>query len=136
MSTDTEKKKISTDFKYGDLIIKCHKCGGIQVVEKMVTDGRAIYIFNNNDSYIKLHCPDCDITMEMRMVASEDVDPELLDEELTEALDEDLRDPIANKEVESVEDLRDSEAVVFVEPTESEEPNEEFQKEINTKETV
>ena len=132
MSTDTEKKKISTDFKYGDLIIKCHKCGGIQVVEKMVTDGRAIYIFNNNDSYIKLHCPVCDITMEMRMVASEDVDPELLDEELTEALDEDLRDPIANKEVESVEDPKEAE----VEPIEPEEPNEELQEEVAAEKTV
>lgn len=56
------------DFKYGDLQIKCHQCGGVQLLEELVTEGRCVYLFNKDDSFIKLHCPECDITMEMCIV--------------------------------------------------------------------
>jgi transcription elongation factor Elf1 len=71
------------EFKYGDLIIKCLQCGGEQVLEELVTGGRAIYILNNTDQYLRLHCPDCNISMEMRMRPSENIDDELKDEEIT-----------------------------------------------------
>lgn len=64
------------DFKYGDLIIKCHQCGGEELVEESITDGRAIYLFNTHDNYIKLHCPVCNITMEMSIVPSKNAPEE------------------------------------------------------------
>lgn len=69
-----------TDFKYGDLIIKCHQCGKIQIVEELVTDGRAVYIFNKKDSWFRLHCPDCNITMEMSIQPNEKANAEIKDE--------------------------------------------------------
>jgi hypothetical protein len=69
----------SMDFKYGDLIIKCHQCGEVQVVEELVTEGRCLYLFNKDDSYIKLHCPKCDITMEMSIVPNEATNAEAED---------------------------------------------------------
>jgi len=68
-----------TKFKYGDLITKCHQCGGEQLIEELITDGRAIYLFNHDDSYIKLHCPDCNITMEMRIVPNDKANTEIED---------------------------------------------------------
>jgi ribosomal protein S27E len=86
-----------TDFKYGDLTIKCHQCGLEQVIEELVTDGRAIYLFNNHNSFIKLHCPDCDITMEMSLKPND----------------------VANKEIEdNVEDIVPDEELPQESPTE------------------
>ena len=68
-----------TDFRYGDLIIKCHQCGNIKVVEEMVTDGRAIYLFNKKDSWLRLTCPECNITMEMCLVPNENANAEIED---------------------------------------------------------
>lgn len=68
------------DFKYGDLIITCHSCGDVQVVEELVTDGRAIYLFNKYDSHLRLHCPTCEITMEMSLRPSENVEDDVSDE--------------------------------------------------------
>ena len=68
------------DFKYGNLIIKCHQCGDVQVIEELVTDGRCIYLFNKADSYIRLRCPVCDITMEMCIVPDEEANAEYADE--------------------------------------------------------
>jgi ribosomal protein S27E len=83
-----------TDFKYGDLVIKCHQCGNEELIEELVTDGRAIYLFNNNDSFLKLHCTKCDITMEMTLRPSTNPPDEdiLIDEELQEEItqEEDL----------------------------------------------
>jgi ribosomal protein S27E len=74
---------VGTDFKYGDLIVKCHQCGNIQVVEELITDGRAIYIFNKKDSWFRLSCPECNITMEMSMRPSVNVEiEEVKNEEL------------------------------------------------------
>jgi uncharacterized Zn finger protein len=75
-------------FKYGSLIIKCHQCGNEEVMEDLVTDGRAIYLFNHDDSFLKLHCTKCDITMEMSLKPSvnapeEEIDYEELPEEIT-----------------------------------------------------
>jgi hypothetical protein len=67
-------------FKYGDLVIKCHQCGNIEVVEEMVTDGRALYLFNTEGSWIKLHCPVCDITMEMSLQPNEKANAEYAEE--------------------------------------------------------
>ena len=66
-----------TDFLYGDLIIRCNQCGNEQLVEEMVTDGRAIYIFNKYDSSLKLSCDKCKISMEMLIRESEVIDDEL-----------------------------------------------------------
>ena len=55
------------DFPYGDLVVICNQCGNKQVLETMVTDGRAIYLFNKNDSYLKLKCDKCNASMEIRM---------------------------------------------------------------------
>ena len=41
-----------TQFKYGSLIIKCHQCGNEEVIEDLVTDGRDIYLFNHDDSFL------------------------------------------------------------------------------------
>ena len=68
-----------TDFRYGDLIIKCHQCGNIKVVEEMVTDGRAIYLFNKKDSWLRLTCPECNITMEMCLIPNESANAEIED---------------------------------------------------------
>ena len=68
-----------TDFKYGNLIIKCHQCNGVQLLEEMVTDGRAIYLFNKKDSYLRLTCPECNITMEMCLVPNEKANTEIED---------------------------------------------------------
>lgn len=70
------------DFKYGDLIVKCHQCGAKTILEEAVTDGRAIYLFNKNDSYLKLHCDKCNITMEMCMEPSVSVNIPTVEEEL------------------------------------------------------
>ena len=64
------------EFKYGNLVIKCHQCGEVQVIEELVTDGRCLYLFNKDDSYMKLHCPKCDITMEMCIVPDEEANAE------------------------------------------------------------
>ena len=94
------------DFKYGDLIIKCHQCGEVQVVEELVTEGRCLYLFNKNHSYVKLHCPKCDITMEMCIVPNEEANAEAedmpdggdaefaaqLNSELMEVIDEELQE--------------------------------------------
>jgi len=68
------------DFKYGTLVIKCHQCGESQVIEELVADGRCIYLFNKDDSYIKLHCPSCNITMEMVIEPDEKANAEFADE--------------------------------------------------------
>lgn len=68
------------DFKYGNLIIKCHQCGEEQLIEELVTDGRCLYLFNKDDSYIKLHCPKCDITMEMRIIPDVEANAEYADD--------------------------------------------------------
>lgn len=68
-----------TKLKYGDLIVKCHQCGGTQLREPLITDGRAIYLFNHDDSYLMLSCPDCNISMEMRIVPNDKANAELED---------------------------------------------------------
>ena len=85
------------DFKYGNLCIKCHQCGNIQIVEELVTDGRAIYLFNKEDSYIKLNCPECDITMEMCIVPNEEANAEFNDTNL-EKTNEELPKEVATEE--------------------------------------
>lgn len=87
-----------TDFKYGDLIIKCHQCGNVKVVEEMVTDGRAIYLFNKKDSYLRLICPECNVTMEMCLVPNEKANAEIIDIELIET-DEKLSQASPQEEV-------------------------------------
>jgi len=67
------------DFKYGTLVIKCHQCGESQVIEELVADGRCIYLFNKDDSYIRLHCPSCNITMEMVIEPDEEANAEYAD---------------------------------------------------------
>jgi len=93
------------DFKYGDLVIKCHQCGEIQEIEHLVTDGRCIYLFNKDDSYIKLHCPKCDITMEMCIMpnaeantAAEDI-VELEETSFSEVLDESTDENYSDEEL-------------------------------------
>ena len=89
-------QKPNLDFRFGDLIVKCHQCGYTEVMESMVTDGRAVYLFNKNDSYLKLHCPKCDITMEMRIQPTANVDePDELEKTKE---DEKLSEDIAEKE--------------------------------------
>ena len=99
------------DFKYGDLIVKCHQCGGEEVIEELVTDGRAIYLFNREDSFVKLNCTKCDITMEMRIrpnvEANEKAEIEASDataikgKELKQDIikDEELQKEVAQKEI-------------------------------------
>jgi len=79
------------DFKYGDLIIKCHQCGNEEVIEELVTEGRAVYLFNNDDSFLKLECTKCNITMEMKLVRT--TSPEKPD-------DEDIIEEIKNEELQ------------------------------------
>lgn len=67
------------NFKYGDLVVKCHQCGGEEILEPLVTDGRALYLFNHDDSYLKLTCTKCDITMEMKIIPNEKANEELKD---------------------------------------------------------
>jgi len=70
--------------EYGDLVVKCHKCGSVHVREAHITDGRAIYLFNKEGSNLKLHCPKCDITMEILIQPSENTEEnEELSEEIT-----------------------------------------------------
>lgn len=71
------------NFKYGDLIVKCGQCGDEQLIEEAVTDGRAIYLFNDTDSYLRLKCDKCETSMEMRMRESTNIDPDLLIEDAT-----------------------------------------------------
>lgn len=68
------------DFPYGDLVVICNQCGNKQVLETMVTDGRAIYLFNKNDSYLKLKCDKCGASMEIRMEPNTDIGSEDLTE--------------------------------------------------------
>ncbi len=68
---------MSERFKYGDLIIRCCQCGDKQVVESMVQDGRAIYLFNTADSSLRLSCDKCKVAMEMLIVPNEDIEDEL-----------------------------------------------------------
>jgi len=56
-----------SDFKYGNLVVKCHQCGGEELIETMVVEGRAIYLFNKTESFVKLHCPKCNIDMSMKI---------------------------------------------------------------------
>ncbi len=76
------------EFKYGDLVVVCGACGDIQVLEELVTVGRAIYIFNRDDSYLHLECPKCGISMDMRMRPSENIDDELKEDQADEKLQE------------------------------------------------
>jgi len=88
------------DFKYGELIVKCHQCGDVQILEEYVTDGRAIYLFNKDDSYLRLHCPKCDITMEMCLQPSKIEDAEIIEETSKEIKeDEKLQEEITTAEV-------------------------------------
>ena len=89
------------DFKYGDLVIKCHQCGDEEILEEMITDGRAIYLFNKNDSYLRLHCSKCDITMEMSIIPSKVADDaEILEETKNEVIEnEELPEEVAAEEV-------------------------------------
>jgi hypothetical protein len=68
-------------FKYGSLIIKCHQCGNEEIIEDLVTDGRAIYLFNHDDSFLKLECKKCDIMMEMSLKPSANAPEEEIDYE-------------------------------------------------------
>ena len=83
MGEEETKREIPTNFKYGDLIIKCHQCGNEEIVEELVTDGRAVYLFNHDESFLKLHCTKCDITMEMSLKPS--ANPPLDEEDVTDA---------------------------------------------------
>jgi len=86
-------------FKYGDLVIVCHKCGGIQVMEEMIETGRAVYMFNTVGNGVKLHCPECDITMEMCILPNEKANQEF-DEALAEIkTDEEFQEEGPTKEV-------------------------------------
>ena len=68
----------------GDLVVKCHKCGSIYTIEKDITDGRAIYLFNKPNSHVKLNCSNCDITLEMCIQPSENIiENEELSKEVT-----------------------------------------------------
>lgn len=98
-------------FPFGDMIIKCHQCGNEEVLEELVSNGRAIYLYNVEGNGIKLHCPICDITMELTIKASENTPEQELENELT--------------------------SKVFEEGiTEEYIPYEELQKETSTEETV
>jgi uncharacterized Zn finger protein len=80
------------DFKYGDLIIKCYQCGSVQLVEELIDQGRCIYLFNQDDSSLKLHCPECDTTMEMRIVPNEKANAEFAEDIVEIASDEELQE--------------------------------------------
>ena len=95
----TKKKKEQNKFDVGDLIIKCHQCGETQLVESLVRDGRAIYLFTTHDSSLKLTCPKCKITMEMTIVPTEfedETEEELLKE--GEQKDEELSEKSSSEE--------------------------------------
>lgn len=95
---------LTMDFKYGNLVIKCHQCGGVQVIEELVTEGRCLYLFNKADSYVKLHCPDCDITMEMVILPDDEANAS--DDEVNTDNDEEwrrLQEVVASEKSQGVE---------------------------------
>jgi hypothetical protein len=109
-------------FKYGTLVISCAQCGNETVLEDMVQDGRAVYLFNVEGNSLKLHCPVCDITMEMSIKPSKNVPEDDLEELEDRILDDDFMDPSSEELPEGV--------------TEEYIPNEEFSKETVTEEIV
>lgn len=68
-------------FKYGDLVVRCHQCGDEQLIETLVTGGRAIYFLNADESNLILRCDKCKVSMEMIMVPTPGVEDELKEEE-------------------------------------------------------
>ena len=62
--------KLVMDFKYGDIILDCPQCGTRTILAENLVDGRAIYLFQRHDSYVRLECPNCKIALEMRMIES------------------------------------------------------------------
>ena len=95
-------KKSMAEFKYGDLIVKCHQCGGEEILEALVTDGRALYLFNHDDSYVRLNCPKCNITMEMKMIPSVNPPEDIVDdfiEDVTPIENEELPQEVTAEEV-------------------------------------
>jgi ribosomal protein S27E len=98
-------------FQFGDMIIKCHQCGKEQILEELVTDGRAIYLYNVEGNGLKLTCPDCDITMEMCIKPSENTPEKELEDELDS---EELEEGVTEEYI----------------------PYEELQEEVTTEETV
>lgn len=62
--------KLVMDFKYGDIILDCPQCGTRTILAENLVDGRAIYLFQRHDSYVRLECPNCKVALEMRMIES------------------------------------------------------------------
>jgi ribosomal protein S27E len=110
-------------FQFGDMIIKCHQCGKEQILEELVTDGRAIYLYNVEGNGMKLHCPDCDITMELTIKPSENTPERELENELT------LVDTEYEELEEPVEELEEGVTEEYI-------PYEELQEETTTAKTV
>lgn len=86
------------DFMYGTLIIKCHQCGYTETVEEKITDGRAIYLFNRDDSTLTLSCPQCNIKMEMTIVPDEEANKEFNDIIVEEVKNEELQEETPKEE--------------------------------------
>jgi hypothetical protein len=64
------------NFKQGDLILKCHVCGNEELLEPKITDGRALYLFTHDDSYLKLACGKCKSSLEMKIVRNDSYEVE------------------------------------------------------------
>jgi len=71
-----EFKELDTDewveWTKGDLIMTCHNCGNIDVVEKDIKDGIQTVLPTDNHNEIRLVCPKCNSAMSLHFRKAED----------------------------------------------------------------
>jgi len=86
------------DFKYGDVVLKCHNCNTITTFEPNVKEGRALYLVQKNDVYYKFECPSCKVALEIRMIPS--VNPPTDNEDEIEIIEEDTNEELQEEGLE------------------------------------
>lgn len=111
--------KLVMDFKYGDIILDCPQCGTRTILAENLVDGRAIYLFQRHDSYVRLECPNCKIALEMRMIESanppieeaEHVKLDYVPDEAYEEIESGDKELISNIDEELQENITEEETV-------------------------
>lgn len=94
-----------SSFDYGDLILKCHKCGREQIMDTKISNGIQITLLTNTKSFLKLKCDECDNYMELKFTETTPPEgeekPETMSHEVTK---EDV-------EINKGEDLKEGEEI-------------------------
>lgn len=67
LNTDTVIDTVIDKYEYGDLMLKCHLCGALYPIEKMVpgTHGIQVILTPQSNSTLNLTCNTCKSTIEL-----------------------------------------------------------------------